>query len=60
MIKIINKKEYLKTKKYVIDEENRWDFPLDEIDYLLQEHEGETFLLLDDRLYEIIEKEEMN
>lgn len=31
---------------------NGWDFPLEEIPYLLQEHNGETFVLVGDRLYE--------
>ena len=29
-----------------------WDYPLEEIDYLLDEHDGETFVLIGDRLYE--------
>jgi hypothetical protein len=41
----------------IIDDETRikedaWDFPLSEIPYLLAEHEGETFVLKDGRLYE--------
>lgn len=35
----------------LIDEQG-WDFPVEEIDYLLEEHEGETFALKDERLWE--------
>lgn len=33
--------------------EDAWDYPLDEIDYLIDEHPGESFVLIDDRLYEL-------
>ena len=29
-----------------------WDFPIEELDYLLDEHNGETFALKDNRLFE--------
>lgn len=29
-----------------------WDFPIEELDYLLEEHDGEAFVLWDGRLYE--------
>ena len=29
-----------------------WDFPIEELDYLIEEHSGETFVLVDGRLYE--------
>lgn len=32
-----------------------WSFPLEELDYLLETHSGETFLLVDNRLYEVEE-----
>lgn len=32
-----------------------WDFPIEELGYLLKEHTGETFVLVDDRLYEAIQ-----
>ena len=35
----------------LIDEQG-WDFPVEEIDYLLDEHAGETFALKDKRLWE--------
>ena len=31
--------------------ENAWDFPIEELDYLLEEHDGETFALRDGRLW---------
>lgn len=41
----------------IINDKNRiapdgWDFPLEELDYLLEEHDGETFVLKDGRLHE--------
>ena len=35
------------------DVSDDWDFPIEELDYLLEEHPGESFVLKDDRLYEI-------
>lgn len=35
---------------------NGWNFPVEEIDYLLAEHNGETFVLKNDRLYETIKQ----
>lgn len=32
--------------------EDGWDFPIEELDYLLEEHDGETFALKDGRLWE--------
>jgi len=32
--------------------EDAWDFPLEEVGYLLKEHDGETFVLKDGRLWE--------
>lgn len=53
MIKIIDEEEY-NNESYIRDEEG-WDFPLEELDYLLKEHSGEVFLLQSGRLYEVIE-----
>lgn len=33
-----------------------WDYPLEEVGYLLEEHDGETFVLIDDRLYETVQE----
>ena len=29
-----------------------WDYPVEELDYLLEEHDGETFVLYNNRLWE--------
>ncbi len=29
-----------------------WDFSIDELPYLLEEHDGESFVLLDSRIWE--------
>ena len=47
----------------ITDDANRidreaWDFPTDEIDYLLKEHDGETFVLKSGRLYEAEQQQE--
>lgn len=33
--------------------EDGWDYPLNELEYLLEEHPGESFVLQDNRLYEM-------
>lgn len=43
---------YIKNEGII--EEDSWDFPIEELDYLLEEHDGETFVLKDGRLYEAI------
>lgn len=35
-----------KVKKY------GWDYPIEELEYLLEEHDEEVFVLIDGRLYE--------
>lgn len=56
MIKIYNKDEI---KNY--DIVDNWDFPITELDYLLEEHNNESFVLIDnERLYEIENIEEIN
>ena len=30
-----------------------WDYPIEELDYLLEEHDGESFVLKDNRLWEV-------
>ena len=54
MIKIY-KKEDFKSEfiDIVLEEESVWTFDTRELDYLLKEHNEESFVLLDDRLYEI-------
>ena len=53
MIKIINEEEY--NNGCYIREKESWDFPLEELDYLLKEHKGEVFMLKCGRLYEVID-----
>lgn len=45
MIKVYSIKEAL-------IKDDAWDYSLYELDYLLQEHRGESFVLMDDRLWE--------
>lgn len=52
-------KAVLNTMHNFDDVSDDWDFPIEELDYLLEEHPGESFVLQDDRLYEI-HPEEMN
>lgn len=35
-----------------------WDYPLKELDYLIEEHDGETFVLIGNRLHEAIKEEQ--
>jgi hypothetical protein len=35
--------------------DSAWDFPIEELDYLCEAHNGETFVLFGDRLYEAID-----
>lgn len=37
--------------------EDAWDFPIEELDYLLEEHPGESFVLSNGRLWEIAESD---
>ena len=53
MIKIINEEEY--NNGCYIREKESWDFPLEELDYLLKEHKEEVFMLKCGRLYEVID-----
>lgn len=42
-------------QRFIADD--AWDFPLEELEYLLEEHDGETFVLHNGRLYETEHKE---
>lgn len=53
MIKIYSKDE-MKNLEIVDD----WDFPIEELDYLLEEHNEESFVLINNRLYEVERNEE--
>lgn len=65
MIKIFSEKEI---KKDFLDnlysngenpskESDYWDYPINELDYLLNTHSSECFILYKNRLYECDEKE---
>ena len=36
-----------------VNRETAWDYPMDELPYLLDEHDGETFALVGGRLWEV-------
>jgi hypothetical protein len=53
MIKIYDEKAFDKSViECIKNDEDVWDFPLDELGYLLREHKHESFILIGDRLYE--------
>ena len=53
MIKIYNTLEVENSEiNIILNDEDRWSFPLEELDYLLQNHKNEEFVLIGDRLYE--------
>ena len=37
--------------------DNAWDFPIEELEYLLDEHDGQTFVLVGERLYEAFDED---
>lgn len=54
MIKIISINELAINCKYTVGFD-AWDFPIEELDYLMEEHDGETFVLIKNRLVEVVE-----
>ena len=52
MITIISMQELAQKTKYTIGF-NAWDFPIEELDYLIENHSGETFVLCNGRLTEV-------
>ena len=61
MIKIYSKQEITDTKQ-LFDKES-WDFPIEELDYLLEEHNNESFVLMESELgneSRLLEIEEQN
>ena len=53
MIKIYSTLEIENSEiNIILNDEDRWSFPLEELDYLLQNHKNEEFVLIGDRLYE--------
>lgn len=53
MIKIYSKEEIENVENYIVDS---WSFPIEELDYLLEEHNNESFVLINNRLYELDEE----
>lgn len=56
MIRIYSREEFKDMVDWdMIDSDaiDGWDFPIEELDYLLEEHDEESFVLIDNRLYEI-------
>lgn len=51
MIRIYSKEELKEMSEW--DIVDSWDFPVEELDYLLEEHDEESFVLVNNRLYEI-------
>lgn len=56
MIKIYSEKD-IKDIEKIINNEEIWSFSIEEIDYLLLEHKEESFVLINNRLYEIESEE---
>lgn len=53
MIKIYNANELSEETIYrIIHDDEIWSFPINELDYLLEEHKNEEFVLIGGRLYE--------
>lgn len=53
MIRIYTKDQFDKSFIDIIkNDEDTWSYPIEELDYLLLEKENESFILIDNRLYE--------
>lgn len=44
------------TKRLSLIADNGWDYPISEIEYLCDHHDGQTFVLIGDRLYEAFDE----
>lgn len=53
MITILTVKE-IEDNPHIQIDENGWDFLIEEIDYLLTEHDGQVFVLKDNTLWETV------
>lgn len=54
MIKIFQKNELTEKQiQEVLENAEIWSFSIEELDYLLEEHKNENFVLIDNRLYEM-------
>lgn len=58
MIKIYKEKDFSKNLIEILKKDSEiWNFPIEELGYLLEEHDKESFILINNRLYEFnIEK----
>ena len=56
MIKIYGKNEFMEMTDWEIVDS--WGFPIAELDYLLEEHDEESFVLVCNKLYEVERNEE--
>lgn len=53
MIKIYSRAEIENNEiNTILNDDDKWDFSLEDLDYLLQNHNNEEFVLIGDRLYE--------
>lgn len=55
MIRIYHEKQF--DKEFIntlLEDDEIWSYPIKEIDYLMLEHQNESFILIDNRLYEYI------
>lgn len=55
MIKIYTQEQIDVDIEDIINDFDIWSFPISELDYLLEEHNQESFLLYNNRLYELNE-----
>lgn len=58
MIKIYKEKDFSKNLIEILKKDSEiWSFPIEELAYLLEKHDKESFILINNRLYEFnIEK----
>lgn len=55
MIRIYSKEQFDKEFINTLTEDDEiWNYPIEELDYLILEHKNESFILIDNRLYEYI------
>ena len=55
MIRIYTEKQFDKDFIDILkNDDETWSYPIEELDYLLLEHKSESFILIDNRLYEYI------
>lgn len=53
MIRIYHEKQFDKVFiETLLEDDDTWSFPLEELDYLMLEHKNESFILINNRLYE--------